>query len=281
MGMSENQVDREHQKFKELSCGGTAVRTDNNDFFTEVAKGEIPGHSLITAFGERESIGTTATGEDVWRGNELTPAPTSTTSIPIPADVGEQMTVVSESVNDDSVGSGVKTIEIDYLDATGAEQTETIIMDGTTPVDTVATDIRFVQEIHTLTGSVAAGHIKIYKKGTAGLVYNMIALGGNQSIVPNRMVPFGKYLILNHWHAEEAQGKRCVIRIRSTDKHGVLLPGIFIFKDSMYLKQTASGEVTLNNKIPALSIIKVTAWADQAGAEVGASWSGTLVDDGI
>ena len=37
------------------------------DYFTEVALGSISGHSILGGIGERESIGTTATGEDIWR----------------------------------------------------------------------------------------------------------------------------------------------------------------------------------------------------------------------
>jgi hypothetical protein len=254
----------------------------NTDFFLEVAKGNVAGHSIFSAMGERVGFGTTASGEDVWRGNDLTPAPTSDTTIPTPAPAGEQMTLVSESDADNgATATGVLTVELHYLDDTGAEQEEIVTLDGTNPVNTLATDIRFVNDMYSLTvgtNGVAEGHIKIYKTGTAGDVYNMIALGGNKSLVPHRMVPLAKTLYINEWHATEAQGKRVVFRLRSTDHHGVLVTGAFQFKDTMYLNKTALA-APLSVVVPALSIVKVSGWAILAGAEGSCGWKGILVDD--
>jgi len=255
----------------------------NKDPILEISIGNVPGQSIMRAFGERESMGTTAQGEDIWRGNDLTPAPTSHTSIPVPADAGEQVTFVSESNADNgATATGVLTVRIEYLDNTGAEQTEDVTLNGTTPVNSVATNIRFVNDFYALTvgsNGVAEGHIKIYKTGTVGLVYNMITLGGNKSMVPNRMVPIGKTLVLKEWHASEAQGKRVAFRIRSTDMSGVLLPGVFCFKDVRYLNNSVASDMSVNVSLPALSIIKVSGWPDAISAEVSCSWWGVLIND--
>ncbi len=255
----------------------------NRDFNAEVVRGAVPGVAIMKGIGERESMGTTAAGEDIWRGNELSPAPTSHVLIPTPGAAGEQMTLVSESAQDDhTAGTGVWTVRIEYIDAAGAEQTEDIDLDGTTPVNTVATDIRFVNDMYSVdpigTGGVAADHIKIYKTGTVGLVYNMIALGGNKSLVPHRMVPAGKELVLMGWHCEEAPGKRGAVRIRSTDMNGVLIPGVFCFKDVAYLNKSVSGDLAVTASVPALSIVKVSGWPDATPAEAGCSWWGYLFD---
>jgi hypothetical protein len=252
---------------------------------TDTADGKVSGHTIMSAMGERESISTTTQGEDIWRGNELsaTPsAPASTTTIPTPAGAGEQMTFISESNADNgATATGVLTLRMEYLDASGDEQTEDITMNGTTGVDTVATDIRFINDLYSLTvgsNGVAEGNIRVYKKTDDTLVYNMIHVGGNKSLVPHRMVPSGKALILKGWHVEEAQNKRVNVRIRSTDMNGLLISGVFCFKGTSYVKQTASGELALNIKIPALSIVKISGWAAIAGAEVGCGWWGILVD---
>lgn len=253
-----------------------------SDYPAEVALGNVPGRAIMRAFGERESMGTTATGEDIWRGNELAPAPTSDVLIPTPPDVGEQMTVVSESALDTSAGPGVQTLRLEYLDDTGAHQSEDITMNGTTGVNTVATDIRFVNDMYALTvgsNGVAVDHIKVHAQSDSGLVYNMIAQGGNKSMVPHRMVPLGKALVLRSWHCAEAQGKRVAFRIRSTDMNGVLLPGVFCFKDVSYLFQGTSGALPLAEKVPALSIVKITGWPDATQGEGSCGWWGILVDD--
>ncbi len=281
-GVKHQRVKVEHGADGSATDASQATPLPVHGSGSDIAIGNVTGRTVMNAMGERETMAVVANGEDVWRGNELSPAPTSTTVIPTPAAAGEQMTVVSESVNDDLVGTGVQKVEIHYIDASGVEQEEILEMDGTTEVDTVATNIRFVNDMYsTQVGSngVAADHIKIYKKGTVGLVYNMIAQGGNKSLVPHRMVPAGKTLVLKGWQCSEAQGKRVAYRIRSTDMHGSLISGVFCFKDTCYLNKTTSGVLPLNVAIPALSIVKVSAWSDQAAAEGSCSWHGELVDD--
>jgi len=246
-----------------------------------IVDGEDGGIIIIRQFGEREAVGTTATGEDIWRGNELTPAPTSTVEIPTPASVGEQMSVVSESVNDAEAGTGAQIVNIHYINATtGKREDESVTLNGTTPVPLADPKVRYVNDMHVLSvgsGGTSAGHIKIFKTDTVGLVYDMIYAGTNKSMVPNWMVPSDCDLILKGWHCEEAQGKRAAIRIRTTDMEGVISEGIFLFKDVAYLKQSASGMLELNDVIPPYSIVKVTAWAAITGAEVSCSWWGKLI----
>lgn len=195
------------------------------------------------------------------------------------------MTLASDDVADNGTAvTGVLSVRIDYLDADGNEQSEDVTLNGTTPVDTVATDIRFVNDFYALTvgsNGVAEGNITIIKKGGAILtdLYNLIALGGNQSLVPHRMVPLGHTLYLQGWHAEEAQGKRSAFRIRSTDKNGVITPGVFLFKDTVYLNQSVSGDRQLHTTVPELSIVKVSHWDDVAAAEGTCGWWGILRKD--
>lgn len=257
---------------------------NNNDpYYDDIASGKVPGKvpgkSIMSAMGEREAMGILSSGEDVWRGNELSPLPTSHVSIPLPDSGGEQMTIVSEDAADNSVGTGVRTLRIHYIDAAGAEQTEDIITNGLTGVNTVATNIRFVNDMYSLTvgsNGVSEGNIIIHKTGTVGLVYNMLFIGGNKSLVPHRMVPVGKNLIIKGWHLSEAQDKRLVFRIRSTDMNGELIPGVFCFKDTNYIRKTSSGQLDCNVYVPSLSIVKISAWGDQTGAEGSCAWWGVL-----
>ncbi len=251
------------------------------DFFTEVAKGNVVGHTIMSAMGEFESGNIDADGEDVCRWEDVGgPA-----RLPTPAAIGEQLTFISSSNADNgATATGVLTVKMHYLDATGAEQEETITMNGTTGVDTVATDIRFVQDIYTLTvgsNGVAEGNITCYKKGGAIAtdLYQFIYLGGNKSLVPHRMIPLAKTLILKGWHAEEAGNQRCAFKIRSTDMYGALIPGVFCFKDVVFMDGDTSGERPLHVSIPALSIVKISGWSDQNGTEGSCGWWGVLIDD--
>ncbi len=259
-------------------AGGLGSRSQ--DFLLEVSKGNVANHSIMTALGERANMGTTANGEDIWRGNELTPAPTSHVLIPTPGSGGEQFTVVSESANDTSAGSGAQSIRLEIIRLSdGGLYYEDIVMNGTSEVDTVITDGLFINDMFSLTvgaTGVAEGHIKIYKKGTVGLVYNMIAAGGNKSLVPHRMIPGGYNMILHGWHGEEVNTKHCTLRIRSTDMNGILIPGVFCFKGNCYVTQNTTGELDLYTHIPAYSIVKVSGWPDQATAISSCGWWGIL-----
>jgi hypothetical protein len=249
-------------------------RQFTNEYYLDVQKGNVAGTSIMNALGERENVGTTATGEDIWRG--------SATVIPIPIDAGEQMEVVSSDAADGVAGTGVLTIRVHYLDATGAAQTEDVTTNGTTGVALSATNVRFVNDMYTLTvgtNGVAEGDITIYKQGAAATVYNLIALGGNKSLVPTRMVPLGNTFYPEDWNCTEAQGKRQTVRIRSTDMYGTLIPRVFCFKGIAYLSLDTSPVMKWSAMIPALSIIKVSSWAIVAGGEVSVSWWGYLVED--
>jgi hypothetical protein len=254
----------------------------------QIAGNFVTGQKILRGLGERDTIQTTVTGEDLWRGNELSNTPASlasTTNIPIPADAGEQMSVISEDANDTSAGSGVQTLTVSYLDAAGAEQTTTVTMNGTTAVPLTPTDVRFVQDLQSLTvgtGGVADGNIRIYKTSDATLVYSMIATGGNQSLVPSKMVPAGKTLILREWVASESStNKRCRVRLRAdcnNEVPPVRQAGVFLFKSVMALDGSGV-QMPLAYTVPELSIVKASAWALSAGSEVSVHWWGVLIDD--
>ncbi len=253
----------------------------NCSFEEEVSKGNVPGHSIMSAMGEFESGNVDAAGEDVCRWEDVSgPA-----RLPTPNSAGEQFTIKSDSADDTAAGTGVRTLRLHIIRLSdGAEYTEDINMNGTTGVDTVITDGLFVNDMYAFdvgSNGVAEGNITLYKKGGAIAtdLYNLIALGGNKSLVPHRMVPLGKTLLLKEFSASEAQGKRATFRIRSTDMYGVLIPGVFCFKGVAYVNKNFSPPVKLNCMVPALSIVKVSHWDDQAGAEGCCNWWGILIDD--
>lgn len=72
-----------------------------------------------------------------------------------------QRSVVSTSAQDASGGSGAKKVRIRYLNSSHVEGVEDVVLNGTTAVNTTATDIRFIQKMHVIEGSAAAGAIKL------------------------------------------------------------------------------------------------------------------------
>lgn len=241
----------------------------------EVQRGNVAGVVYFEGFGERITIGTTTTGEDIWRG--------AATTVPTPPDAGERMSIVSTSAADNGTSAtGILTMRVFYLDAAGDEQNALITIDGQTTVHTVATDIRFVQYFRAETvgpNGVAEGDIIIHKFGDAATIYGFVEAGGNMMLSTLRMVPRAKTLYLQKWHASEARGKRVACRLRTTSDSGTLLPGVFIFRDASFLNSGASPEMVACAPIPALAIVKITGWATVSGADVSSHWWGYLVDD--
>lgn len=63
-----------------------------------------------------------------------------------------QLEVLSSSVQDASAGTGTRTLRITYYDGSmNGPFTEDIVMNGTTAVATVATNIRFIEKMESLT----------------------------------------------------------------------------------------------------------------------------------
>lgn len=233
---------------------------------------------VLRGYGFRLGVTVVATGNDIWPGTAVV--------LPIPPDVGERMQVVSTSAADAAAGTGVNTIMIHYIDHLGNEQGETLTMNGVTPVGTVATDIRFVQEIHTLTagtGLLAAGTITISTFGNATNIYTQIQPSTNQSLNTARMVPAGKILLITGWHASSgsASGTQSMdIRIRGTNHINLLTPRLFHFIDDFIAFNSASDRnYTQPIVAPSLAIVKCTAYANGAGADVQSSWEGVLLSN--
>lgn len=108
-----------------------------------------------------------------------------------------QRSVASASANDTAAGTGARTIRITYLDQTGAGPfTETLTMNGTARVNTVATNICFIEQIEVMTagsGGVNAGIITLFTLPTAGgTAIGTINAGDNQTFWAHHYVPTGK-----------------------------------------------------------------------------------------
>lgn len=125
----------------------------------------------------------------------------------VPDSAGVQMTIVSTHASDDKdAGTGARTIEIHYLDAALAEQTEIVELEGLTPVLTDATNIRFINGMHLVTygsGKQSAGVITAKNNS---IIYGYIAVSKFRSSSSARMVPAGKVLVIESMTAGAISG---------------------------------------------------------------------------
>lgn len=244
------------------------------DYMDAIGLGLVTGHSHFTGKGRRDALATTAGGDDI---SDLV-----STTIPFPNQAGEQMTLVSDSVNDTSAGTGARTVKVHYLNASGNYTHEIVTMNGTTPVNTVATNIRFVQQITVQTngsfGARNAGNITIYSTTTPANIFARIVALNNISLSSARMVPAGYTFWLKTLNISSTSSKPLSVRLTATCDHaGVYTEGVFQFNEVVEMQDDV---VPINfdvpRKIPALSIIKGVAVSTLAGGVVSLSYDGWI-----
>lgn len=97
-----------------------------NDLFRQAMMGLLPGYTYRSKVARRSDI-STSTPDRVWA------ASTGTFTFQSAGTVS----VVSSSANDTAAGTGARTVQIEGYDASYAYTTETVTLNGTTPVNTV------------------------------------------------------------------------------------------------------------------------------------------------
>ena len=223
-----------------------------------VAEGIYTDHTSVHILGDNDA--TSSSAEDMWEGEA---GSGSNKIIPHPAAAGIQMEIVSSSTDDDSDGTGVRTVRIDYLDANFAEQTETITMNGTTPVNTTATNIRRIQFMETATvgtGGSAAGDITLETTDSA-TEYCRISTGLNTALKGEWTVPSGKTLLITNWAvsaiASAANRRAEFLLCSTTNQADILVADIFYIKEVVHLTAGGyTGRFPVPHSFPAGSDVK-------------------------
>ncbi len=94
-----------------------------SSFELEVAKGNVPGHSVINKFGRNTDV---TAAEDIWgAGGNWTQVTAACTS-----------NFASSSASDTAAGTGARTLTIYGIDGSYADVSETLTLNGTSNVAT-------------------------------------------------------------------------------------------------------------------------------------------------
>ena len=145
-----------------------------SDFYTEVAKGNVPGHSIVHKFGQNNAVGTTF-------------VPVTRGGVYHTLQVGAATTlrIKAGDANDTAAGSGAQEITLQGIDETGAEVTEALATAGTSAsAATTTTFIRqpraWVSKSGTYATSAAASHAAeiVVENGSGGTDWCTIGLNG-------------------------------------------------------------------------------------------------------
>lgn len=161
----------------------------SKDWLIEVAKGNVPGYSTVHKFGSYSAVPST-----------IVPITTSAT-YQTPTSAQSIEAVSTDNTNDVAGGNGARQITIVGLDATGAEQTVTVNLNGTTAVAVSGTWIRvyraWVSESGTYATSASPSHastITIRNSGggiTWAIISNVGGFGLGQTQIGAYTVPLG------------------------------------------------------------------------------------------
>lgn len=125
---------------------------------------------------------------DLWQGTGVARAvPTSATTL----------SIASDNAADTAAGTGARTVRIDGLDASGAEQTEDVPMNGVTPVTSSKLWLRVnaAYAIAAGSGGVNAGNISLTHTGAAGVIA-FIAASEGRALMAAYSVPTGRVALV-------------------------------------------------------------------------------------
>lgn len=174
-----------------------------------VAFNDVPKHSALRKFGETICL---VAGTEYTIANLLAPA-TRVAKLT----THEKVNIVSTSALDTSAGTGARTLYLSGLDQEFKLKTETITMNGTTPVQTVNSYIH-IRDCYNLTcgsTSVNQGNISFITATTSSFLGLILALqGGFKSNV--YVVPKGlkAQYTLHNCSNERAGGVNSIIQAR-------------------------------------------------------------------
>jgi len=246
------------------------------DFDNDVAQGDAPFATPWYKIGYTPTMNNT--DSDIWSGAGVYTPPAS----------GVQMRVLSSSANDTGAGTNAQQVTIYYLDSNYVSQSETVTLNGVTPVSTVSTDIfRLngfrVTRVGAIATAKAAGNIQLQLLAAPNTVYGYITAGYTRGRNSFYTVPAGKTLYINKVNFSFGFGTtagntliymRGYTRITYNDQLGVTTTstGIFYpYHEGIVSNSDFMSDLKVPTKIPEKVDIKVSGITNSATAGAAAS----------
>lgn len=246
-----------------------------NSLELEIGKGNISGYTGFFGFGEKQVLLVNTRGQDIWSG--------SASTIPIPSQLGGEAIQVFSANHDDRLnGTGINIIRLHYLDGAGNEQTENINLNGTVLVNSVGTNIRFINNVYSIlsgVGGVASGTVSVVAYGTSATVYNEIPAFGNASVSSFKMIPKNKTFYLTNWNVSVGVVSS-IVRLRSNVFNGTRYGTTFIFQDSFLGNNSSlARKFSIPIKLPEFSLLKCSGYTTAAGGYISVNYDGILINN--
>ncbi|MBD2076200.1 hypothetical protein H6F86_20435 [Phormidium sp. FACHB-592] len=210
----------------------------------------------------------------------------------IPLLAGNQsIEIISTSASDSALGSGVRTVELVYLDAAYNLQKTTVTLNGILAVsvqkDGASVTPQAIWWMHTLTagtGLTAAGNI-ILRIAGAGAELEQITSGGNMSLSARCAVPLGYDAYIPSFFGSAVSALHD-FRFRATvsklDVPGIssktILEGIYNFQGVLSVREGDNAMRDMGYlRLPEKTRIKISTIAGAATAQCDASFPALFV----
>ena len=201
---------------------GSKLRVSSMPYLYDVAEGNVTGHAVWTKLGYTPTM--TTAESDLW---------SKAGAYVFPATAQQMEVVSSDNTNDIVGGTGALKVTIYYLDNLWAEKTEEVTLTGTTPANTVATNIYRINGFRVTSAGAtgkAAGNLSLRAVGGA-TTYGYITAGYTRARSLFYTVPASKTLYVTSFTVSYGystnQTHYARLYTRATQNEGVRTPGIF------------------------------------------------------
>jgi hypothetical protein len=199
-----------------------------------------------------------------------------------PAVLGTTYYLISSSVNDTALGSGMRTVRVIGLDALGDRVAVDYALNGTTAVS-IGNTWSFLQRIEGVTGGQAQGTIylgSVAGTPTVAQTQHIISAGGGKSLSAIYKVPRGHTAWITSWSLGTVNADMDT-RLRATVSSNTrALAEAFIYQDALYLalNTNVAEKAVPWFKCPAGSIVKVSSIPSSASANARLNCSFDVVE---
>lgn len=154
------------------------------DFPRRVAFGQIPGASIVTIMGHNGDIDAGTVPEDIWEGGGVYPFQSAAVSLEL----------VSTDIDDTAAGTGARTIRVETLDGNYSPVTQTVTMNGTTPVALTGTHLR-VNKVQVITSGTSETNEGVITLRVPGPGDTLAVIDNNGGVVGDGIAHNGIYTV--------------------------------------------------------------------------------------
>lgn len=245
--------------------GRSNVGCNDLDFMACASFGQNEGFRTQYKFGYNPSVG--ATKEDIWAYGGIMQL----------LSTGEKMNIVSDDATDTAAGTGARVVYVEGLDDDYQRINETVILNGTTNVETANTYLRVHRMIIVSAGTDAQNNGNISATAvTAGTVQAYILPTLNQTTQSQWTIPDGYYAKVLGFKYSSSKGD--LVQLKAELKSNGVWQTKYIIEA---YQKTDSLEFPVSVVVPPRSDLKVTGdlISGTGTGSVTASYNMLLIDE--